>query len=167
MNLPGTDWRTLTPERIRTSSQQLLNQVDGADRPTGIYLLASFGRIINDQSLCSTSFTIAFDKTTNRQWLDKVTVFHTTATFLDARAAGDLFYALWHPAAGVDTDESGEEEWRHAVTRPTRARTSSRWPAMMGGCQTTLQLEREIYPSGSEWTVKVSLAPDSVCQATK
>jgi len=29
MNLPHADWRTLTPAKIRSSSQQLLNQLDG------------------------------------------------------------------------------------------------------------------------------------------
>jgi hypothetical protein len=167
MNLPHADWRTLTPAKIRSSLQQLLNQVECPDRPSGIYVLASFGRIVSDQSLCSTSFTIGFDKTANREWLDKVTIFHTATAFRDAHDAGDLFSSLWYPDAAVETEEYGQADWRRTLTRPARARTVSRWPTVMAGCQTTLQIEREIYPSGSDWTVKVSLTPDSVCQASR
>jgi len=165
MNFPGADWRALTPEKIRGGWQELLNQVECPERAAGIYVLSSFGRIINDESQCSTSLTIGFDTLKRREWLSKVTIFHTSAAFRDARAAGDLLYSAWHPPAGVKTEEQGEDEWRRTLRRPAKAATVSRWPARLGGCATYFQLEREIYRSSSGWTVRISLAPDSVCEA--
>ncbi len=164
LNLPATAWRALTASAIRTSWRGLLNQVDCPDRPTGTYVLASFGRIINDESLCSTSFVIEFNAKMHREWLNKVIVYYTASTFREARAAADLFYSVWHPGRNVEVEEDGGDEWKRAARRPGNARTVSRWSAHVGDCQTEMEIDREIHASSSGWTAKVSLAPDSVCE---
>jgi hypothetical protein len=139
MDLPHAAWRALTPEKLRSDWRQLLNQVGCPDLSQGTYLLSTFGRIINDESLCSTTFVIEYDTKANQHWLSKVMVHHTSTVFHEARSAANLFYAVWRPAANVDAEEYGQDEWDRAAKQPRRARTVTRWPAIVGGCNTTLR----------------------------
>jgi hypothetical protein len=60
-------------------------------------------------------------------------------------------------------EENGQSEWNSLMRQVKRARATSRWKVKMAACETTFEIEREIYPSVDGWTAKLSLSPDPEC----
>lgn len=162
--LTEKDWRSLNPERIRSAWPVLLNQVDCPGRRSGLYLLASFDRVISDESHCGTTFAIKFDEQAVEHRLTNVNVYHSGGAFADVMGAADLFAARWRPSPGVEIEEYGRNDWNRAKQHRTQGKTTIRWHATVGGCSVSFQIEKSIFRSSSGWTTRVSLAQDPECE---
>jgi hypothetical protein len=155
--LSEKDWTALTMEHIRSAWPVPLNQVGCS----GTQLLSYFGRVINDDALCSTSFVFHAASEREAAKLVEVNVHYSSRSYEEARSAAELFHSSWQPSKGTKTEDFGIEDWRtKAQDKESRHRTVTEWEVSRGACRGNMKLERTVYPSKLEpaWTAKVALS---------